>query len=131
MQCESFSPMKNEAVVNAYFDTVKKLNKKTCYVPQDIIIEQAIASGAPRFYTSYENARRFISMLERGKNIPLKSPNKLSMYKEIHRRFKEEKEIYHCQGYTILAEIIESPAPSFYMNLETFRKILYNSLKRK
>ena len=85
---------------------------------------------APRFYVTFENARRFISILSRKKKLPLINPNKVAMYKEIyHRYIKRVKDSSKRYKYIILEQIIEEPAPSFYLDEETFRGIVYKTLR--
>lgn len=132
MKVYTVSAIRNEDVVNAFFDAVKSMRKDIPYTPQDKIIEHALKGGAPRFYTTFENARRFVSLLERGKDLPLTNPNKIAMYRELHRRYREIRERQTCcNGYSVLENIIEQPAPSFYIDIDTFRGILYKSYKRR
>ena len=85
---------------------------------------------APRFYVTFENARRFISMLSRKKKLPLINKNKVAMYKEIYQRYiKRVKDSSKRYKYVILEQIIEEPAPSFYLDEETFRGIVYKTLR--
>lgn len=85
---------------------------------------------APRFYVTFENARRFISMLARKKKLPLINSNKLAMYKEIYRRYVQRiKDDSRRYKYMILEQIIEEPAPSFYLDEDTFRGIVYRTLR--
>ena len=75
----------------------------------------AAESGAPRFYCTYEQARRFVSLINRKQPLPLKQENKRRMYRGIYKKWK-------AAGYTTfkaLYEIINSPAPSFYLSETT------------
>ena len=50
--------------------------------------------------------------------------------KEIYRRYKQRvKECSERYRYVILDEIIREPAPSFYLDVETFRGIVYRTLR--
>jgi hypothetical protein len=52
------------------------------------------------------------------------------MYKEIYRRYMQRmKDESNRYKYVILEQIIEEPAPSFYLDEETFRGIVYKSLR--
>lgn len=56
--------------------------------------------------------------------------NKLAMYKEIYRRYiNKVKDSSKRYKYLILESIIEEPAPSFYLDEETFRGIVYKTLR--
>lgn len=54
------------------------------------------------------------------------------MYKEIYRRYMQQvKDCSKRYKYLILERIIEEPAPSFYLDEETFRGIIYKTLKKQ
>jgi len=126
---EKISELRNTDVVNAYFDSMKSIKKEAPYASQEDIISGAMQRGAPRFYTTYENARRFVSLIARGKNLPLVNKNKVRMYYELFKRFTEKKNS-NC-GYLVLEQIIEENAPSFYLDIETFKGIIYKTLNKK
>lgn len=69
---------------------MKSLRKYS--LTQDDIIRSVMTKGAPRFYVSYENARRYVSKIDRGKPLGLKNKNTILMYEELYRRYKEYKE---------------------------------------
>ena len=47
------------------------------------------------------------------------------MYKELYHRYKAAKQKQNSPGYVILEEIIQEKAPSFYIEVKTFREIIY------
>jgi hypothetical protein len=117
-------------VVDCFFESLRELRKTRPYVTQEEVIHHAANREAPRFYVTFENARRFVSMLMRKKKLPLMNLNKIRMYKEIyHRYMKRVKDSSKRYKYVILEQIIEEPAPSFYLDEETFRGIVYKSLR--
>ena len=70
----------------------------------------------------------------RKKRLPLVNKNKIEMYKELFRRYKNmrEKDVHNrVINYTALEKIIEEPAPSFYLDTETFRCLLYKALRER
>ena len=122
--------MRKHDVVNCFFESLKEVRKSKPYATQDEVIRHAVNSKAPRFYVTFENARRFISMLARKKKLPLINSNKLAMYKEIYRRYVQRmKDDSKRYKYMILEQIIEEPAPSFYLDEDTFRGIVYRTLR--
>lgn len=126
----SMRETRKQDVVNSFFKTMKELRKTNPFASQSEIIEEACKCSAPRFYVTFENARRFVSLLMRGKKLPITNENKIAMYKEIYRRYKARvKNIEARYKYLILESIIEEPAPSFYIDVETFRGILYTTLR--
>lgn len=124
------STLRKNDVLHAYHDSMKSLGRIASYTSQETIINNAMKMGAPRFYTTFEKARRFVSLLERDKELPLSNVNKIEMYTEIHRRYQECKN-EGCIGYSVLETIISQPAPSFYMNSTTFRDLVYKKLNNK
>lgn len=122
--------LRRQDVINCFFDSLKELRKTKPFATQNEVIETASMSKAPRFYVTFENARRFISLLMRGKPLPIVNENKVKMYKEIYRRYKSRvKDANARYKYLILESIIEEPAPSFYLDEETFRGIVYKTLR--
>lgn len=84
-------------------------------------------SPAPRFYISYEEARRYVSRMERGKPIPLKNKLRFEQIKELHRRWK----LTGSTRYVPLVGIIDSPAPSFYLSHHHILSIIYKKIAKK
>ena len=126
---DSVRNIRKQDVVNSFFESLKEVRKTRPFASQDEIIRHAANGNAPRFYVTFENARRFVSLLARKKRLPLINTNKLAMYKEIYRRYKKRvKECGERYKYIILDEIIREPAPSFYLDIETFRGIVYKTL---
>ena len=108
-------------------ETVKKMKEKDKRVTQQEIFLDASQCTAPRFFVTFEIARRLISAMVKKRRLPIKNKNKIEMYKEIYRRYMKQ-----CKGnvgnYTILESIIEEPAPSFYLDAGSFRGIVYRTL---
>ncbi len=121
---------RKQDIINSFFKTLKEERKTRPFITQNEVIEQAAKGSAPRFYVTFENARRFVSLLMRGKRLPIVNKNKVEMYKEIYRRYKARlKDCDKRYKYIILESIIEEPAPSFYIDEETFRGIVYRTLR--
>lgn len=128
----SVREMRKQDVINSFYESYKELRKTKPFATQNEVIEYAVKRNAPRFYVTFENARRFISMLSRKKQLPIVNENKLAMYKEIYRRYKQQvKECNKRYKYIILEKIIEEPAPSFYLEEETFRGIIYKTIRQR
>ena len=124
--------MRKQDVINSFYESYKELKKTRPFATQNEVIEYAVKSEAPRFYVTFENARRFVSLLLRKKKLPIVNENKLEMYKEIYRRYiKQMKDSNKRYKYLILEKIIEEPAPSFYLEEETFRGIIYKTLRNR
>lgn len=123
-------------VVKEFFFKLKKENPKiTIREAADIIVK----SPAPRFFCNYENARRMISLLNRGEELPITNENKVTMYRDIYRIWSEkdvdtshesEKGDKYAK-YTSLQDVLSSPAPSFYLGKETIVGLISKPIRRK
>ena len=128
---EDVRDIRKRDVLNSFFESLKEVRKTKPYATQDEIIRHAVKGKAPRFYVTFENARRFVSLLSRKKKLPLINSNKQAMYKEIYRRYIQRvKDNGKRYKYIVLEQIIEEPAPSFYLDTETFRGIVYKTLRK-
>lgn len=56
-----------------------------------------------------------------------KEPTKAAMVDELHRRWKARG----AKHYVCLYEIVEEPAPSFYISPSRFRRLVYLELRSK
>ena len=86
---KTISDRRKQDVLKSFFESLKEVRKNRPYATQDEVIKHAVKSKAPRFYVTFENARRFVSLLSRKKKLPLINSNKLAMYKEIYRRYMQ------------------------------------------
>ena len=118
--------MKKQDVVNAFYKAMSLNPDKKIGELFDI----ARKMEAPRFYVTFENARLFVSMLDRGLELPLTFESKKRMYQELYNRLKKKRgDKKKC--YQLLEEIITSPAPEFYMDVETFKQVFYKTIMSK
>ncbi|MBQ5730584.1 MAG: hypothetical protein IIV57_03090 [Bacteroidaceae bacterium] len=124
---KSVREMRKEAVVKTFFETVKQLKSKDKNVTQEEIFNNASKCAAPRFFVTFEIARRLISSMVKNRRLPIKNKNKIEMYKELYRRYMKQNK-GNVGNYTILESIIEEPAPSFYLDAGSFRGIVYRTL---
>lgn len=118
--------MKGEDIVNALYKAMSENPDKKI----GELFEIACKMPAPRFYVTFELARKYVSMLDRGLSLPLTNENKKRLYQELHRRLNRkrgDKKGY----YKLLEEIIASPAPCFYMDAETFKQVFYKTIRSK
>lgn len=124
MTDNDISEMRRQHIIKAFFEAMKSTSKYP--VTQDDIIRSVMMKGAPRFYIGYASARRYVSKIERGKPLGLKNKNTILMYEELHRRYKAYKDRTGIFGYSILEKILQEKAPSYYIDLKTFREIIYD-----
>lgn len=99
-------------------------------------LEKAAMMPAKRFYVNMQQAQRIVSLIDRGEEMPVKGKNKVALYKELYRRFSERRAQLMAQGvrkvsFEQLDQVILSPAPSFYEELETLKCAFYKYLRMK
>lgn len=80
-------------------------------------------SPAPRFYITYPAARRHVARLEKGKPCCLENERKIEQIKELHRRWKAAGG--RRSSYIALMDIIEQPAPSYYVSYDSIMRFYY------
>ena len=97
------------------------------------IMKMVPSQKAPRFYVGFETARRHLSNLRRELEFHNAQPNKTNLYAELYRRWKAINggNDYEKNSYACLHDIINSPAPCFYIDYETARSIIYKYLRKK
>lgn len=122
---------RTEAILCAFYDSLKSSRAENVNIGQYEVFGKTINSRAPQFYTTVERAQRYVSLLERGLKLPIKDTNKIKMYKEIYKRYIAIKNRCPAVKYSVIEQIINEPAPSFYVSPFTIRRIVYNSLKRR
>lgn len=86
-----FREIRDNSIREAYFDALKSLRKSMPYISTEEIIQEVMKKEAPRFFITYDNARRVISLMHRGKPIRVSNENKLCMYKDLYARFLKYK----------------------------------------
>ena len=129
-------------VVSCFFSLLKE------YPNEKIgdIFKRVEKHPAPRFYVTPEVARRHISIIaKKGKKaLPLTNERKREMYFDIYLNWQKdcaEKGIepmrldgsfgYFVNVYNITENFLEQQAPSFYLDLETIKGLVYRELRRK
>lgn len=118
---------KGQAVLNLYWELKKKSPSKTIAQLAEVIYN----SPAPKFFCTFENARRVVSQLHRGLKVRVSNPNTLAMYKEIYRRWLEKDiEDKVKNRFETLYDIIHGEAPSFYASKTTIISYITQSTIR-
>lgn len=109
----AFTQERNDALLKAYREQVST----TRVVRLNEIGEKIVNSPSPRFWVSEERAAAVVSAIMRGKPVlKMMRPTKRAMFEEIHRRVvalkKKHPDWHLCQ---LVFEVVNSPAPKFYM----------------
>lgn len=127
MSEDYFTDQRNKDILKAYEKAIKFYGEEAKHLPRNIIIEKAM-EFAPRFYITYEIARRNISNMISSGRLSVKNDLKSEMYQEIFRRFKQSKRGKYT-SYSGLEKIINSKAPSFYISKYRFARIINEQIK--
>lgn len=83
----------------------------------------------PRFFVEFEQARRFVSKIIRGYKPEIKKNKVYYDLAELlvkHPKYQDDARY----KYLLLEEIIEQPAPSFYMGAERIATAIYEEMRR-
>lgn len=115
-------------LAQAYHRVIKECGRDAELKPRYELVAQAVLGGAPKFYITYEMARRNVSALLRGKYADCHNQLKIEMYADIarltidyQRRHKSFSNDFNGALMTVLSEY---QAPRFYIS----EKSAYNLL---
>lgn len=111
-----FAHSRDEAVRAAFYKVLRGQTVGEAF-------EELAKAPAPRFYVSFEEARRNVSRISRGLHPQRANANRIEMYKELCRRWK----LTRAKGFEVLAAIIQEPAPSFYLSIGRLKSIVYRT----
>lgn len=114
----------------AYEKVLKSHGRRAMFLPRKELVSETIMNGAPKFYITYEMARRNVSALLRGQSAECNNKLKQLMYADIarltidyQRRHKRYADDFNGALMCVLSEY---PAPRFYVTV----KSAYNTLCR-
>lgn len=120
------SDQKKKDVFEAFKLAIKDFGEAATYVSKTALIEKAMSYPAPRFYITYEQARRVISKMKKNSDPKISNPLKLQMYKDLYSKYMQHKK---GNGYKVIKNIIDNEAPSFYINKLHFIRLVREALK--
>lgn len=89
--------------------------------------EWVASQPAPSFFIPAEKASLYMGMLQNGVPLPALSPTQRKLIGDLYERFTAWLASHPGSGMSrerIMEEIVESPAPEFYMTGEAVRKVL-------
>ena len=117
-----FGQQRDEELLNAFKAQLRHLGS----ISLDEMFERAAKSPASRFWVSERRAAAVISKMLKGDQILSMNPKKREMYFEIFRRAKR---IFKENPGTTIAdaayEVVNSPAPEFYITTKSARVMIY------
>lgn len=123
----NFTAHRNEALLNAFLIHVSAVP----FIRLDEIGKKVVNSPSPRFWVSERRARDVVSAIMKGGMVLNRMrPSKREMYEEIHCRVMASiaqdpsRPLSH-----IIHEIVNSPAPKFYMKPSSAIEMLFKIRK--
>lgn len=92
----------------------------------DWIINRIYESSAPRYYISFEEARRNVSKILKNKPIDRSNKYIIKMYEDLAKRVKEYNTEHNRNiiDFKCLFDILNEKANSFYLSKYTIRNII-------
>ena len=93
------------------------------------LVNRIYESPAPRYYITFEEARRNVSRILRGETLNRGNKTNSKMYEDLAEKVKEYN-IKHDKDiidFNCLFNIIDSPAESFYLSKHTILAIISKS----
>lgn len=108
---------------NDYVNIFKKTLLENSGLKTRELHEMAINSQAPQWYCTTETAIRALACIEKAENGQdvFGNPYKREKYYELHRRVLSAEQNSSLPRAEIVEEIIQGPAPSFYISYRTAR----------
>lgn len=123
-----FASERNAEVMKAYRAVARRVNN----VNMRAVTSELVKQPAPRFWVSEERATDVVSLMLRGADV-LKGmrASKRRMFEEICKRVVAERSLRPGTPLKwIVADVIYSPAPEFYMEPLTAQDIIYNRIRQ-
>lgn len=129
MQKSYFIPSRNE---NLYREFLNRLGKNGRSI-REIFDDLAANAPADRFYISEEQAQRIVSRLNRGKTFTRNSRSpRVRMARDIQRRVNNLRKANPRMSLReAVYQVVNSPAPAFYLTAGSIRTILYTLHRAK
>ena len=94
------------------------------------VFRHIVSRPCSRFWVTPTRAAVIVAKIERGDPLPRMRPCKKKMFIEIHRRVSALREARPCWSYPrLIAEVVSSPAPEFYISPAYARIIVYKHKK--
>jgi len=106
-----FIEQRDRLLLQAYNNEMSKKDVRT----SQEAISRAVLHPCDRFWVSEYQARNVMSVMIKGKKIDYMSKTKRAMFEEIYKRYKDYIEHNPCTIIDAMFDIVNSPAPQFYI----------------
>lgn len=119
-----FSEDRNRELLKVFYALLEKESRQGI---EDVFM-RAIKAPASRFWVSERRAAAVVGRMNSKGDTALARmlPARREMYREIYRRYLLEREERPKESMVgLVSEIVNSPAPEFYLTFKSARVILY------
>ena len=119
-----YTEQRNNDVMRAYFEQLGRRRR----IQLPVVFRELVDSPSKRFWVTAERAAIVISDMIRGDNLDGMRPLKKEMYIEIYNRVMKLKEQFPKRSiYELVFEVVQQPAPKFYLTAGSARFIYYKT----
>ena len=119
---------RDEALYAAYIELISRCS----FVHVPTIMEALVNIPCSRFWVSEDRASIVIKSIINGSTLSDMIHCRREMYFELYERYKKHRSLYPDKPHKqIISEIIEQPAPKFYLTPSSANVIISRYKKRK
>ena len=130
----SIKEERNLSLYRGYENKIKELGSTARLMSMRSVINMVINSSAEKYYISLERAVEAVTLCEKGKIQNVAKKNTRKMYQSIYeKKKKKRKDVYFkwCYKYQVVDIVINSTAPSYFMDIENAMIVIYTALKNR
>lgn len=124
-----FKHERDRDFMQAYQNILSRYGKNAPFIKKETLIRETIFHPAKRFYVSPEQSLRILSQLLRNQKVDFKNPVKKEMYTTLLHLIKSKLPTDRPL-INIVTETIYTPAPRFYLTLESASILYYKLIKQ-
>lgn len=125
---DTFRLQRDNALLAAY----RKQISEARHITLSDILEKVVNMPTERFWVNEERATIVIGQMIAGDDLAGMRPNKRKMYEEIYCRVREIMSSHEgMRLYDAVWQVVNGPAPMFYLTPKSAKTILNRSRKEK
>ena len=130
----SIKEERNLSLYRGYENKIKELGSTARLMSMRSVINMLINSSAEKYYISLERAVEAVTLCEKGKIHNVANKNTRKMYQSIYEKYLEKRkdvDLKWCYKYQVVDIVINSTAPSYFMDIENAMIVIYTALKNR
>lgn len=130
----SIKEERNSSLYKGYENKIKELGGTARLMSMRSVVNMVINSRAEKYYISLERAVEAVTLCEKGKIQNVANKNTQKMYLSIYEKYMEKRkdvDLKWCYKYQVVDIVINSPAPSYFMDIDNAMIVIYTILKNK